>query len=75
MKKSIPTNLQRGITLSIRPGHTAHLEVTREFLTVQTGLSLFYAMVEALAIPPINKEVAFFCEGEVIRNCRLKYGH
>ncbi len=61
VEKSIPKNLKRGIPLSIRSGHAVHLEATRESLTVHTGLSLFYAMAEALVIPPNNKEVAFFC--------------
>jgi hypothetical protein len=53
VKKTIPKNLQDGIALKIRPGHTIRLEVTDEPLTVHTGLSLFYAMAEALEVPRI----------------------
>lgn len=51
VKMKVPEKLQRGIPLTIRPGHTVRLEVTQEPLTVHTGLSLFYAMAEALAVP------------------------
>jgi len=53
VKSEIPERLRKGIPLSIRKGHTVRLEVTQEPLTVQTGLSLFYAMAEALGIPKI----------------------
>ena len=56
VKNGIPKNLQRGIPLKVRPGHTVRLEVTDEPLTVHTGLSLFYAMGEALDIPRILDE-------------------
>ena len=53
MKTKIPKKLKRGLPLSIRPGHTIRLEVTKYLLTVHTGLSLHYAMAEALNIPQI----------------------
>lgn len=53
VKKGIPKDLQQGIPLKVRPGHTVRLEVTDEPLTVHTGLSLFYAMAEALEVPRI----------------------
>ncbi len=53
VKKGIPRNLQRGIPLKVRPGHTVRLEVTDEPLTVHTGLSLFCAISETLEIPRI----------------------
>jgi hypothetical protein len=53
VKPEIPERLRKGIPLSIRKGHTVRLEVTQEPLTVQTGLSLFYAMAEVLGIPKI----------------------
>lgn len=56
VKKGIPQNLQKGIPLRVRAGHTVRLEVTDEPLTVHTGLSLFYAMAEALEIPRILDE-------------------
>ena len=37
-------------------GHTVRLEITDEPLTVHTGLSLLYAMAEALEIPRILDE-------------------
>jgi hypothetical protein len=40
--------LRKGIPLATGPKHTIRLEVTDEALTVHTGLSLFYAMAEAL---------------------------
>ena len=40
--------LQSGIPLKVRKGHTVRLETTDDPLTVHTGLSLFYAMAEAL---------------------------
>jgi hypothetical protein len=43
--------LQSGIPLKVRKGHTVHLETTEDPLTVHTGLSLLYAMAEALEIP------------------------
>lgn len=49
----VSDRLRKGIPLTIRKGHTVRLEVTQEPLTVQTGLSLFYAMAEALGIPKI----------------------
>jgi len=48
--------LQSGIPLKVRKGHTVRLETTEEPLTVHTGLSLFYAMAEALEIPRILDE-------------------
>jgi hypothetical protein len=42
VKIRIPKKLQKGIPLEVRPGHTVRLEVTKEPLTVHTGLSLFY---------------------------------
>ena len=51
VKVRIPRELRDGIPLTIRPGHTVRLEITQEPLTVYTGLSLFYAMAEALGIP------------------------
>ena len=56
VKTSIPKHLQGGIPLKVRPGHTIRLEVTDEPLTVHTGLSLFYAMAEALEVPRILDE-------------------
>ena len=56
VKKTIPKNLKDGIPLKVRPGHTIRLEVTDEPLTVHTGLSLFYAMAEALEVPRILDE-------------------
>ncbi|HHT9121991.1 MAG TPA: IS1380 family transposase [Candidatus Wunengus sp. YC63] len=53
VKTKIAKKLKRGLPLSIRPGHTIRLEVTNEPLTVHTGLSLHYAMAEALNIPQI----------------------
>jgi len=47
----IPRELRDEILLTIRPGHTVRLEITQEPLTVYTGLSLFYAVAEALGIP------------------------
>jgi hypothetical protein len=51
VKAKIPEKLRRGIPLATGPKHTVRLEVTDEALTVHTGLSLFYAMAEALEIP------------------------
>ena len=51
VKRKIPKKLKKGIPLTIRPGHTVQLKGTKEPLTVHTGLSLFYAMAEALKIP------------------------
>ena len=56
VKKEIPQNIEKGIPLKVRPGHTVRLEVTDEPLTVHTGLSLFYAMAETLEIPRILDE-------------------
>jgi len=56
MKTQIPQKLQSGIPLKVREGHTVRLEATDEPLTVHTGLSLFYAMAEALAVPRILDE-------------------
>jgi hypothetical protein len=56
VKKEIPQNIKKGISLKVRPGHTVRLEVTDEPLTVHTGLSLFYAMAETLEIPRILDE-------------------
>ncbi len=56
VKATIPKSLKDGIPLKVRPGHTIRLEVTDEPLTVHTGLSLFYAMAEALEIPRILDE-------------------
>jgi len=53
VKKNIPKKLKDGIPLKVRPGHTIRLEVTDEPLTVHTGLSLFYAMAEAVEVPRI----------------------
>lgn len=53
VKRKIPRKLKKGIPLSIYSGHTVRLEVTNEPLTVHTGLSLHYAMAEALKIPQI----------------------
>ena len=51
VKGKIPKELRKGIPLKTGPSHTVRLEVTDEALTVHTGLSLFYAMAEALEIP------------------------
>jgi len=51
VKIKIPEKLRKGIPLKTGPNHTVRLEVTDEALTVHTGLSLFYAMAEALEIP------------------------
>jgi len=51
VKRDLIEKLQSGIPLKIRKGHTVRLETTDEPLTVHTGLSLFYAMAEALDIP------------------------
>ena len=51
VKTKIPEKLRKGIPLATSPRHTVRLEVTDEALTVHTGLSLFYAMAEALEIP------------------------
>ena len=56
VKKGIPKNLQRGIPLKVRSGHTVRLEVTDEPLTVHTGLCLFYAMAETLDLPRVLDE-------------------
>ena len=54
VKTKISKKLKRGLSLSIRSGHTIRLEVTNEPLTVHTGLSLHYAMAaEALDISRI----------------------
>src|SRR5512139_976934 len=51
VKTKIPEKLRKGIPLATGPRRTVRLEVTDEALTVHTGLSLFYAMAEALEIP------------------------
>lgn len=51
VKTNIPAKLKKGIPLTVRPGHTVKLSATEEPLTVHTGLSLFYAMAEAMEIP------------------------
>ena len=51
VKSKIPEKLRKGIPLATGSKHTVRLEVTDEALTVHTGLSLFYAMAEALEIP------------------------
>jgi hypothetical protein len=51
VKVKIPEKLRKGIPLKTGRNHTVRLEVTDEALTVHTGLSLFYAMAEALEIP------------------------
>jgi hypothetical protein len=56
VKIRIPEKLRKGIPLKTGPNHTVRLEVTDEALTVHTGLSLFYAMAEALEIPRILNE-------------------
>ena len=56
VKKQIRQKLQSGIPLKVRQGHTVRLEATEEPLTVHTGLSLLYAMAEALEIPRILDE-------------------
>jgi hypothetical protein len=53
VKTQTRKKLQSGIPLKVRRGHTVRLETTGEPLTVHTGLSLFYAMAEALEIPRI----------------------
>jgi hypothetical protein len=58
VKVKIPEKLRKGIPLKTGPNHTVRLEVTDEALTVHTGLSLFYAMAEALEIPrTLNEQV------------------
>jgi hypothetical protein len=56
VKAKIPERLRKGIPLKTGPNHTVRLEVTDEALTVHTGLSLFYAMAEALEIPQTLNE-------------------
>ena len=56
VKTKISKKQKRGLPLSIRPGHTIRLEVTNEPLSDHTGLSLHYAMAEALNIPQILDE-------------------
>jgi hypothetical protein len=51
VKLRIPEKLRKGIPLKTAPNHTVRLQVTDEAFTVHTGLSLFYAMAEALEIP------------------------
>src|SRR4030066_390036 len=51
VKAKIPEKLRKGIPLATGPRHTVRLEVTDEALAGHTGLSLFYAMAEALEIP------------------------
>lgn len=58
VKAKIYQKVKEGIPLSVRSGHTVWLEVTQEPMTVHTGLSLFYAMSEALDIPKsLNRHV------------------
>jgi len=54
LNNGIPRNLEEGIPLQLRPGHTVRLEVAQELLTVHTGLSLVYAMAEALEVPLVD---------------------
>ena len=56
VKLKVPQKLRKGIPLKTAPNHTVRLEVTDEALTVNTGLSLFYAMAEALEISQILNE-------------------
>jgi hypothetical protein len=56
VKVRVPEKLRKGIPLATGPKHTVRLEVTDEALTVHTGLSLFYAMAEALEIPRVLDE-------------------
>src|SRR4030066_78134 len=56
VKTKIPEKLRKGISLATGPKHTVRVEVTDEELTVHTGLSLFYAMAEALEIPRVLDE-------------------
>jgi len=56
VKPKIPEKLHKGIPLKTGRNHTVRLEVTNEALTVHTGLSLVYAMAEALEIPRILDE-------------------
>ncbi len=56
VKIKIPEELREGIPLKTGRNHTVRLEVTDEALTVHTGLSLFYAMAEALEIPRVLDE-------------------
>lgn len=56
VKTKISQKLKKGLPLGVRPGHTIRLKVTKEPLTVHTGLSLYYAMAEALNIPQILDE-------------------
>ena len=51
VKTQICKKLQFGIPLKIPKGHTVLLKTMEDPLTVHTGLSLFYAMPEALEIP------------------------
>ena len=53
MKEKNYKKLEKGLPLTIRSGHTIRLEMTKEPLTVHTGLSLQYTMTEALGIPQI----------------------
>lgn len=56
VKTKIPEKLRKGIPLATGSRHTVRLEVTDEALTVHTGLSLFYAMAEALEVPRVLDE-------------------
>ena len=56
VKTKLSKKVERGLPLSIRSDHTIRLEATTEPLTVHTGLSLHYAMAEALNIPQILDE-------------------
>ena len=48
MKEKNYKKLEKGLPLTIRSGHTIRLEMTKEPLTVHTGLSLQYTMTETL---------------------------
>jgi hypothetical protein len=56
VKKLVSKKLKKGIPLMIRAGHTVRLGITKEPMTVHTGLSLFYAMAETFGIPQILNE-------------------
>jgi hypothetical protein len=56
VKTKIPQRLREGIPLKTGRNHTVRLEVTKEALTVHSGLSLFYAMAESLEIPRMVDE-------------------
>jgi hypothetical protein len=64
VKRTLFQKLQSGIPLKVRQGHTVRLETTEEPLTVHTGLSLLYAMAEALEIPRILDDHIYVKERE-----------